>query len=82
VARLGDRFVDGEHFEEAAFGAEDVREAFLLEGRLALPHGLPAAGAVHLRRLRNTHITGLIFVGRVRFMQIKSSNCLLLRPNE
>lgn len=48
---LCDWFVDGKHFEEAVFGAEDVCESLLLVSCLAPHHALPAVGAGHLHFL-------------------------------
>lgn len=51
MAGLGGWFVDGKYFKQAVFGAEDVRESFLLESRLTLHHAFLTARAGHLNGL-------------------------------
>lgn len=57
-ARPDGCFDERKHLKQARFGAEDVREAFLLVGGLSLQHALPAAGAAHMHGLKykKTHI--------------------------
>lgn len=51
MAGLGVWFVDRKLFKQAAFGAEDVGESFLLKRSVSLHHALVTVTAEHVKGL-------------------------------